>query len=289
MNREWIKRWVFTNKIHAMWGGVGMLIVLSVLLLGVHILEARRARDIGLPLATVIPDIEKRLNIIEEHVELARVNEAINRGAPEEFVHMYVLPRDASMDRLVSSIEVLRDVLIKDGKLLKMTSIDIGDNIVEGEMSRWPVRFTVNVTEEGLRTVSLFLGIAGFFTVADVLTEQEIRQLFLYAESENPVGIIALEQFLSADLLKYTVEYQSLMDMVRKSFVSPAFDRLFTVLQEDSLLKDVRILLGGELGERLRRNNLWPLRFITVDKVTVTDGEAGTLEAKFETSAYSSK
>ncbi|MBI3336951.1 hypothetical protein HYZ98_05320 [Candidatus Peregrinibacteria bacterium] len=287
MNREWIQRWESLNKTHAMWGGGGIAIVLSMLLLGAHILEARKARDIGLPLATVVPDIEKRLNILEEQVELSRINMAINRGSQEEFVHVYVLPRDASMDRLVSSLEVLRDVLMEDGKLLGMTSIDIEGNIQEGEMTRWPVRFTVKVTEEGLRTVSLFLDIAGFFTVADVLTEQEIRQLFLYAESENPVSIIALEQFLSADLLKYTGEYQSLMGMVRKSFVSPAFDRLFTGLQEDSLLRDVRLLLGGPLGERLRRNNLWPLRFITVDAVTVTQGGAGILEAAFEISAYS--
>lgn len=286
MYRERIQRWFSTSNIRGMLGA-GVLTLLSVLLLGAHILEARRARDIGLPLATVVPGIEKRLKILEEQVELARMNMTINRGSPEEFVHVYVLPNTASMDRLISSLEALRDVLTKDGKLLGMTSIDIGGIREEEEVSRWPITFTVNVTEEGLRTVSLFLNIAGFFTVADVLTDQDIRQLFLYAESENPVSIIALEQFLSTDLLKYTGEYQSLMDMVRKSFVSPAFDRLFIGLQNDSLLKDVRVLLGGELGERLRQNNLWPLRFITVNAVTVTQKEAGIFEATFEISAYS--
>lgn len=266
-----------------------MLILLSVLLLVVHILEARRARDIGLPLATVVPDLEKRLHVLEEQVELARVHAAIDRGAPEEFVHIYVLPEDASMDRVVASLEALRDVLLKDGKLTKMTAIDFGEKSMEEGAIVLPMSFTVSVNEEGLRTASLYLRIAGFFTVADVLTEQDIEQLFLYAESENPVGIVALEQFLSADLLKYAGEYQSLMDMVRKSFVSPAFDRLFTGLQENSLLKEVRLLLGGPLGELLRRDNLWPLRFMTVDKVTTTLREKGELEARFEISVYSRK
>lgn len=266
-----------------------MLILLSVLLLMGHILEARRARDIGLPLAAVIPDLEKRLHVLEEQVELARVHAAIDRGAPEEFVHVYVLPKDASMDRVVASLEALRDVLFKDGQLTKMTAIDIGEKVTEGGATTWPVRFTVSVNEEGLRTMSLYLRIAGFFTVADVLTEQDIEQLFLYAESENPVGIIALEQFLSTDLLTYTGEYQSLMDMVRKSFVSPAFDRLFTGLQENSLLREVRLLLGGPLGERLRRDNLWPLRFMTLDTVTTTLKEKGEREVQFEVSVYSRK
>lgn len=282
-----ILQWPAFKDPRTLWRGSGVFLVLSLLLLSMHIVEVRRLRDVGLPLATLVPDIEKRLRILDDQVELARLHAATNRGAPEEFVHVYILPDDIALDRLIASFEMLHDVLKREGSLLSMTPINIGEKSTEGELSRWPVSFTVRTTEEGLNTISLFLSIAGFFTVADVLTERDIRQLLLYAESENPVGIVALEQFLSADLLSYAGEYQALMDMVGKSFVSPAFDRLFTGLQEESLLKDVRMLLQGPIGERLRNDNLWPLRFMTVDTVTINTREDGTKEAAFQISAYS--
>lgn len=287
MNRALIHQWFSQKNIRGMWGGAIACLIVSSLLLVSHIMVVRQVRDIGLPLATLVPDLKKRLQVLEEQVELARVHAATSRGSPEEFVHVFVLPEDASMDRLIASFEAIRDVLHQGGDMFSMTPINIGEKSIENDLSLWPVSFTVSVSEKGLDTLSLFLRIAGFFTVADVLTPEDVKQLFLYAESENPVGIIALEQFLSADLLSYTTEYQSFMEMVRKSFVSPAFDRMFTELQESSLLREVRMLLSGPFGDRLRKENLWPLRFMTVDTVTVNTEGGGKLVATFEISAYS--
>lgn len=265
----------------------GVFLILALILLVIHIVTVRTVRDVGLPLAASIPDIEKRLKILEEQVEIARVHAATDGSAPEEFVHTYVLPKDASIDRVVAALEVLRDVLVTEGKLFSMSAVHIGTAVTEENVVTWPLSFTVSVNEDGLRTISLFFRLAGFFTVADILSPQDIRQLFLYAESENPVTVIALEQFLSADLIMYATEYQSFIETIRRSFVSPAFDQMFIALQHTSLLTEVRLLLTGGVGEHLRKAGLWPLRFMMVDIVTIHRKDTERVEATFGIHVYS--
>ena len=157
-----------------------------------------------------------------------------------------------------------------------MSDIVIGDLIpldTEGVSARTlTAHFAIH--EEGLQQVLLLLRLAGLLTVGDALTEDEVAMLFRSTEEENPVGIIAIEQFLSLDLLRYARDPKAHEDQLRKSFSGVAFSQVLENVVQTSLLRDARRLFEGDFGRALEEERLWPLQFMTTKGVHVEAGSA---------------
>jgi hypothetical protein len=201
----------------------------------------------------------------------------LRTGSQEERLTVFVLPEESDLDRLLGSFDIVREVLSKQGHLSDFSAIDIGEReptalrAIQSES----VTFSVSVDEEGFRNLMTFLRVAGLLTVGDVLGQEDLAQLLYLTEEENPAGLVALEQFLSTDLLQYTREPRSYEDQLLKSFSSPSFTQALHAALQSPPLRDARRLLEGPIGKQLQSQKLWPLQMLTLNEVRVESGSAG--------------
>lgn len=249
--------------------GVGTgFMALSVVLISAHIHTIIQVRDVSVPIVAQLPQMERKLSALKQQVELAEMQTVNRAGSQQEKVDVYALPKETDMSRLIATFEVIRDVLKRDGVLASMSDIDVSD----ADTHILSVEFSVH--EEGLQSILLLVRLAGLLTVSDVLTEQEIALLVDRVEQENPTGIIALEQFLSLDLLRYAEDPQTFEEQLKRSFTSSSFLNAFENVLRTSLLYDTKKLLGGTLGKVLEGYKLWPMQMMALDSVTVQPGSA---------------
>jgi hypothetical protein len=176
-------------------------------------------------------------------------------------VNVYALPRELDYDRLVSAFEVLRDILVQRGSLRSLDEIALGQAEPRDAsgLTAHPLTISVVARPEGLRDLLTFLRLMGLLTTGDALTDAERRLLLQRTEEESPAGIVALEQFLSTDLLRYAREPRPFEEQLRKSFSSEAFNDALREVLQTSLLRSSREVLGGQIGAELTRAGLWPL------------------------------
>lgn len=246
----------------------------SVLLISLHIRTVSEIRDVSVPIVAQLPQLEYHLSALREQVELAELHSA-TRSSKQERVEVYALPKQTDISRLVATFEVIRDALYRNGLLAHMSEIDISEpQEQEDGVSTRTVSVEFAVHEDGLKTIMLITQLAGLLSVGDVLTEEEINLLVHRVEQENPSGIIALEQFLSTDLLRYIEEPRTYEEQLKRSFSTATFLNAFENVIRTSLLYDAKRLLGSDLGEALRSYKLWPMQIMALDTVLVEPGTA---------------
>lgn len=247
----------------------------SGVLMAEHIERVSEVRAIAVPLVAEMPALERRLNMLTEQVELAELHAALRVGSKEEQVFVYVLPREFDIDRLLSLFDLLNAHFTEQGQMADMSPISFGDDVQtrEGYVSR-PIDVSFALHEDATLQLLTLLRLAGTLTISDALTIDELALLFERTEAENPAGIVALEQFLSTDLLEYALSPRAHEDRLLRSFSSNSFNSAFQTVLQSSLLRDARQALGGPLGKKLEEYEAWPLPIMTVEGVRETPGAA---------------
>lgn len=263
--------------------GCAFLLFSSVLIVG-HVRLVQEVKNVSLPALSQIPVMERRLEVLNQQVETAQLHAALSTGSQEERVFVYVLPENPDFDRLVTVFDLLRDALKRQGWLSEMSAIEIHDDVNNTDFSQMHrVTFSMTLHEEGLRRVLILLRLAGLLTVGDALTPEEHDLLLERTEAENPAGIVAVEDFLSTDVLDYVRNPRPYEEQLLRSFTSPTFERVVQTITATSLLRDARILFEGSLGENFVGRKLWPLPFLTIEHISQKSGDvAGWNNVSFE-------
>lgn len=255
-------------------GGVTFLLIATVLV-SKHITTISTVRDVSVPIVAKLPQLERRLDVLKQQVEISQLHSATKTGSQQEKVEVYALPEQTDVSRLIAFFEVLRDVLERRGHLSHMSDVTISDaqeSDVGGLAQTLSVEFVVH--EDGVKTIMLLTRLAGLLTVGDVLTDDQRTLLLHRIEQENPAGIIALEQFLSVDLMWYIEEPKTFEQQLKKSFSSDILRTTFDHVVRTSLLYDAKIVLGSDLGEVLRSYKLWPLQMMVLQEASLKAGSA---------------
>ncbi|MBT3293272.1 hypothetical protein HN512_02945 [Candidatus Peregrinibacteria bacterium] len=246
------------------------LLIISAQIMSKQVRAIANASQVSLPLVAELPVLERRLNTITQQIEMAELNSVLKIGSQKEQVDVLILPKEPDFDRLISIFDVLQEGLKSKNILKNASKIDIGDPIEDA----YPIHFSFDVHEEGLRKFLSFTRIAGLLTVGDALSPEEREMLIHKTEEENPTGIIALEQFFSTDLLRYALDSRSHEEQLLRSFSSSDFVSLFRMTMQSSLLREVRILFEGDFGQLIDDHNLWPFPMLIMDSINLKKGGA---------------
>lgn len=252
--------------------GLGLLVVSGVLLYG-HAQAIAETRSVSVPLLAELPTLERTAAVLKEQSELSELESATRVGSQMERVRTYVLPEKSDLDRIIAVFEILRETLGKRGTLSKMSDITFEDPITreDGSIVR-PLTVTFALHEDALHDMAALLRLSGLMTVGDALTQDEIAVLLDRTEAENPSGIVALEHFLSTDLLSYSQNTRLAEERLLRSFTSTTFVQSLQNVTRTSLLRDATEVLGGDIGAELTRYELWPLQMLSTDSVTLAPG-----------------
>lgn len=250
----------------------GLTAVSSMLMLA-HIHTIITVRDVSVPIVGQLPQLERKLSALTEQMELSELHEATRVGSQQEKVEVYALPKKTDLSRLIATFEVIRDVLARDGLLASMSELSIGDLEVreDGSTAR-TLSSEFAIHEDGMATLMLLVRLSGLMTVGDVLTEEEIALLIDRIEQENPSGIVALEQFLAADIMKYAENPKAYEEQLKRSFSSTMFMNAFENVLRTSLLRNVKQVLHSDMGEILQSYKLWPMQMMAVEEVSLQPG-----------------
>ena len=240
-----------------------------------HVRTIRIVRDVSVPLVAKLADLEKRKAVLESQVELTELSHAVQVRSLGEHLDAYVLPAETQFDRLLTVFDLLRDSLRSQHLLSTMSDIAIGDSVSMGDgMQARLLSTTFTVHEEGMERIALLVDLAGLITVGDALTDEEVALLFQGTESENPAGIVALEQFLSTNLLSFARDERTYVEQLKRSFTSPLFERTLRSVLDHSRLRDAEKLFADSFGEHLQQQKLWPMQFVTVQSIRTKKGGA---------------
>jgi len=269
----------------------GVLLVLSTQLIQQHIQAIQEVRETALPTAAQLPFTERRVKILEEQVELSELHAATRIGSQEERLRAFVLPQGENLARILSLFDAFRSVFEGVG-LLGMSEIEVGNREqeleVEGEaLFRQPISVELHLKEEALPKVFAVLQLAGVLTVGDILRPEELALLLRNSEEESPTGIVALEPFLSTDLLSYLEEPKPFEERLLKSFPSESFRTAFQDVLQSSSMREAKELLGGPLGGRLTMEQLWPMQFLAIEEASIAERADGTWNLGLTLLAYS--
>jgi hypothetical protein len=230
-------------------------------------------REIGLPAALQLTQLEKRMDILAEQNEIAELQSDLRGGSIEETMHTYVLPEEDDADRVLATFDVLFSYLQQKRLLTTVSPIEVGDRVEGDDVDVLPISFTVTAKPEGIAFLVSFIDVSGYLTIGDVLEQSDIDRLLKLTEQENPASVSALEYFLSTELLPYSEEPKAFDEELRKAFSEAAQTTITSVLESPNL-RAARTLLH-ELAPILREQNLWPTRLLTVERVsseTLTNG-----------------
>lgn len=246
----------------------------AALLVSVHVQTISEVTHVSVPLVAKLPQLERRAKVLHQQVELTQL-QATRTGSQQEKVEVYALPEETDISRLIATFEVMRDALATRGLLSDMSDLTISEPVEneDGSTVRTvSVEFTVH--EDGMKTINLLVRLAGLLSVGDALSDEERELLVDRIEQESPTGIIALEQFLSIDLLRYIEEPKTFEKQLEKSFTSQTFHTTFNHVLRTSVLYDAKVLLGDGVGHTLKTYKLWPLQMMAVDEISLTPGSA---------------
>jgi len=271
-------------------GGVGMLALAGVLLVS-HADAIRHVRDVGIPAAVRIPELERHLSVLKGQLEAVDLSDALHGGSVEEMVHAYVLPEGTRLEPVLALFEGLQDLWHSEGLLHVLAPLRIGDSVqrtLDGaKVEATPLHIEAEMTPEGVDRLIGFFEISGMMTIADALSREEVRELIKRTEEEDPSGITVLEQFLSTDLLRYAREPDIYESLVTRSFASPAFTASFQRTISSPRLAQARSILGGEFGTFLGKQRLWPLRAMAIRTIRITPKNAEAVNVVLDAEAYS--
>lgn len=252
------------------------LLSVSGSLLSTHASAVLEVREVSLPLIAEIPALERRVTALRDQVELAELNAATRLGSAEERVHVFVLPESVDYDRLLSIFDILGQELKSERLLTDFTDITLGEPVASSEpgLEMRPISLRFSAHEEGVQLFLSLVRLSGLLEIGDTLSTDERRLLLAKTEDENPAGVVAVEQFLSADLLRYAKEPKTYEEQLTRAFSSPSFLQSLEDVLQAPLLRDARRLLGGRVGASLEHYDLWPLPMIVLDDARIQAGGA---------------
>jgi hypothetical protein len=255
--------------------GVGMLAI-SGSLLSTHASAVLSVREVSLPIVAQLPNMERRLATLSDQVEMAELNAAMRTGSLQERVNVFVLPEDIDFDRLLLTFDIVSQELAAEGIFTAITDVSITDPVASSEegLDTRSVSLKFAAHERGVGAFLSLLRMAGLLTVGDTLSDEERRLLLVKTEEENPAGVVAIEQFLTLDLLEYAREPKTYEAQLLRSFSSPSFIKTLEDMLQSPLMRDVRRMLGGNIGKTLESYSLWPLPFMTLQDVRIQAGNA---------------
>lgn len=257
------------------WSGALVCMVLSAHVLHVHADVLQTVQSTSIPLAREIPQLERRLRILQQQVELSELQHALRTSSPQERVNVFVLPEESDVDRVVLTFDLLRDWLQGQGVLARMSPLTFGETrTLENGARVQDVHFQVALRSEGMELLFAFVRLTGLVTVGDALNADERALLLGQTERENPAGIVAMEQFLATDLLDYARNPRPYEEQVLRSFTSTGFLEFFRTLTRTSLLSWAQRILQGPLGQSFEHGRLWPVQMMSMAAVTVEQGAA---------------
>lgn len=246
----------------------------------------REMREIGLPAAVALPQLEHRLQVLKDQTEAAHVQAALGKGTEEELLRLYVLPETENTSRLLATFDVLFGYLEKRNMLIAYPDFTVGEaEDVEPGLQALPVSLHATLTPDGFQEWMHVLDLAGLLTIADAVDDNALQYLLQQTERENPGAIAALEQFLSTDLLRYSEEPRSYEEQLRRSFATEEFSDALHALLESEQLRHARDVYS-DLAPVLRAQNLWPLRFLTVRDAAVRTDVNGNEHVEMMLNAY---
>jgi hypothetical protein len=244
-------------------------------------------RQQALPLLAELPTLRNRREILREQLELAELQAALRIGSADELVHAFVLPADDPSQKLQAALDIAANHWQRRGLAGDIANFQAVEGPTTDGLRAVTVDFSIAVTEQGAAILQDFLQLSGALTVADALRPDERDALFARVEADSPTGIIALEQFLTTDLLAYAADPLAHEQALRRAMPQPLFQSQLLAISERSALRAARDLLGGEAGEDLRQAKLWPLPFVTPRQVTLRRGGAtGWYQAKVQVELY---
>lgn len=265
------------------------LLTLAAVLVLVHAVTIRQVKEVGLPAAVELPQMEKRLALLQEQLEAAELQEVLQGGSAPEQLKMYVMPQAVDLDRLLATFDILRDAFQRDLLMISMSPIQVGEEIAVPGNERVravPVAFETDVTQEGMDKLMLLVRLSGNLTVSDTLSPQQLSAVINLTEQENPAALTVLEQFLATDLLQYVKEPTVYENQVLRSLTSETFEHSFTDLLQHSGIAKARYLLGGSLGQLLEAHNLWPSQKLGLEHADVTPLGGGRYRVGLRLQAY---
>lgn len=259
-------------------------IIAGLILLGVsgslireHVRVIADVRNVSVPLVAELPLLEQRVSLVKEQVELAQLQSALRVGSDEERVHVYVLPEEFDIDRIVALFDVFSLTIPQQEFIANMSAIEFGEAVsVDEGLEALPITVSFSVHEQGIKDLINLFQIAGSVTVGDVFSKDELDALLAGIETESPAGIISLEQFLSTDLLEYSREPRPYEERLRRSFTSTHVQHMFDDLLRTSLLQDARSYLGGPAGALIQGQKLWPMPFMTFENIHSMPGNVAS-------------
>lgn len=244
--------------------------VIAGMLLVYHIREVRSVQEVALPLVLQLPSLEHRTALLKAQMDVAELHSIANAGSQEERVHVYVLPEGTDVTRTMTTFDAVRTEMRAAGTITDFSAITLQKRnplpVDTGiPLSSQMLSFSVTGNEQGIRQVLTLVNLMGVLTVGDAMRPEEVQLLLSKTEAENPVAVVALEQFLSTDLLSYARDPKAYEDRLLKSFSSESFATEFKSTIQGSLLRDAEQLLGTPLGMRLEREKLWPTQAATLE------------------------
>ncbi len=289
--------WKFPVSIGAL-GGATLLMSLSTVLLSAHFQALKDVREFTLPLAAEIPPLERRAALLNQQGELSTLEASLRTGSAEEKLHVYVLPQGEDLERLLAFFESARTFLERRKLLQTMSAIDVGEpqpvtlavaSPGSAPLQARTLRFSAVLRPEGRTRLFSILDLSGMLTVGDVLSPENINTLFRLTEAGNYAGIVPVERFLSADLLRYVQDPKIVDERLAQALASEEFLTSFRGLLQSSGLPQVREFLTGDLGRTLVAQKLWPVQFMTVERESLTELPDGWVKVELTAKAYSRK
>ncbi len=267
-----------------------LLILLSIFLAFAHA-TALRDMSAALPIAARIPALEARLRILQQQAEVAELHAATRVGSDAERLRVAVLPKGGDLDRLLAFFEILQSSLEKERMLRTMFPVEIDERSVttvgSEQLYVQDVKVRAELTRKGVDTMLSSIGLMGHLTLGDMFTVEERNVLFRKTESENPAGIVALEQFLATDVLAYSADSLTAEEYLRRAFSPQGFASLQTVIMSSEELSSAVAVLQGPIGLRLSSASLWPLQYASIKNASVRELPAGTFQVELTIAVYS--
>lgn len=266
---------------------MGMLFI-STVLLTAHARAVMEVQDVSIPLVADLPELERRLSVLTNQVEMGELHAITRVGSQEERVNVFVLPTQPDFDRLMAIFDIFRDNLEREGLIANVSGITLDEPQEKNDLVTRAVSITFDAHQDGVEKFLSVMKLSGLLTIGDALNAQERQMLLNRTEAENPAGVTALEQFLSTDLLQYARDSQSYEQQLLRSFSSPEFVSAFQDTLRLSFLRDARRILNSEIGRSIDRFDLWPFPFMIVNNINLeTGGAPGWYKVDVDMDLYS--
>lgn len=238
--------------------------VLGGLLIVRHVALLRTLEDRGVTAATTLAASVQRVDMLRKQIEVAELHEALITGSREELVRTAVLPAKPDPGALAATLGDMLAAGKRAGLFVSAAAVQVGEPVpgLAGLLPGQPVMLDVLATPEGADALTTLIDLSGLLTVGDILSGDDRALLTRLTEEESPAAMVALDEFLSADLLAYARDPQTAEQLLLRGFASPLAERALYGVTQQSTLRDARETLMGPLGSALIEGNAWPMRLL---------------------------